>query len=93
MERSLPNNVGNWKFPTCFYLYVNIRGFLFFPPGAKTKTQSLVLEPQMDVLREPLERGEKCLPLILPLKCLFLKALLIDFPEHLSNPVKMIGRK
>lgn len=59
MERSLPNNVGNWKFPTCFYLYVNIRGFLFFPPGAKTKTQSLVLEPQMDVLGEPLLCGER----------------------------------
>lgn len=29
MGKRLWNNIGNWKFPTCFYLYVNVRGFLF----------------------------------------------------------------
>lgn len=58
-KKSSRNNVGNWKFPPCFYLYLNVRGISFFPPGAKTKTQSLVLELQMDVHREPLLCGER----------------------------------
>lgn len=45
-----------------FYLFLFIcehKGIFFSPPGAKNKTQSSILEPQMDVLREPSLRGEK----------------------------------
>lgn len=59
MERGLRNSVGNWKFSTCFYLYVSVRGFFFPLLGLKTKIQSSVLEPQMDVLREPSLCGER----------------------------------
>lgn len=55
MEKGLKNSVGNWKFLLVF-IY---KGIFFSPPGAKNKTQSSVLEPQMDVLREPSLRGEK----------------------------------